>query len=57
LWSSLIDFRGFKGFGIVDAFLLLKIIFCLDAFLLFDENYHFSWCDELKMILDFFRRS
>jgi len=33
LWSSLIDFRGFKGFGIVDAFLLLKIIFCLDAFL------------------------
>jgi hypothetical protein len=42
LWSSLVDFRCFKGIWFVDAFLLLKIIFCHDAFLLFDENYHFS---------------
>jgi hypothetical protein len=57
LWSSLIDFRGFKGFGIVDAFLHLKIIFCLDAFLPFDENYRLFCFDELKMIVDFFRQS
>ncbi len=34
-------FRCFKGLRFVDAFLVLKIILCRDAFLLFDENYHF----------------